>query len=179
MVGGVGVDVRVAHLVPGADDERRAELVHPLPAFLDAETVSMGVTRAVEAPWVEEKRGEVHLLHGRRVCRGGVVIDEYGEGDPLIGDESLGVPDVARADSDDLGTGFCDLGVCVPQLRGVLSAEQSAEVSQKDQNHRTISPELAQAVPPAVGARQLELPKSFQIHVNTMPHFLWAPRCQT
>jgi hypothetical protein len=50
------------------------------------------------------------------------------------------------------------------QLRGMLSAEQSAEVAQENQDHRTIGPEITQAVAAAVGRSELHLFQPFQIH---------------
>jgi hypothetical protein len=55
----------------------------------------------------------------------------------------------------------------------MLSTEQSAEVTQKHQDHRTLSPEVAQAVTAAVSTDEFELRQPFQIHPDNMPH---APR---
>jgi hypothetical protein len=41
----------------------------------------------------------------------------------------------------------------VTQLRGMLSAEQSAEVSKENQNHHTVGPEVTEPVSNAIGSR--------------------------
>ena len=55
-----------------------------------------------------------------------------------------GVAGVAGADRDDLGAKLLELFVPVAQLRGVLTAQQSAEVAQKDQHARNVLPEITQ-----------------------------------
>jgi hypothetical protein len=49
----------------------------------------------------------------------------------------------------------------VAQLRDMRSAEQSAEVAKKDEDHRLLDPEIAHPVPIAVGADQLDPFQSF------------------
>jgi hypothetical protein len=53
---------------------------------------------------------------------------------------------VAGADRHDFRALPCDVAVAVAQLRGVLAAQQSAEVAQEDQHDRTLSPVVAEAV---------------------------------
>ena len=48
------------------------------------------------------------------------------------------------SDRDDLAAEGLDLVVALAQLRGVLAAEQSAEVSEEDQDHRPLGPEVAE-----------------------------------
>jgi hypothetical protein len=52
----------------------------------------------------------------------------------------------------------------VTQLRDMFAAEQSAEVSQEDQDHRPVGPEVAEPMTLSVGAGQLDLFQPLQIH---------------
>jgi hypothetical protein len=52
----------------------------------------------------------------------------------------------------------------------VFSAEQSAEVAQKDQDDRTVGPKLAEAVTAAVSTDEFDLGQPIQIHPDKMPH---------
>ena len=157
MVSGVRIDMGVAHVRAGPDHERRTELRDPLPALLDAKPVAMGSARPLDATGIEEERGEVHLLHRGGLGRGGDVVNKNGERNLLVGDEGLGVSHVAGPNGHHFGTGSGDFGVSAPQLRGVLSAEQSAEVAQKDQDHRAVGPEVTQAMALPVGSGQLDV----------------------
>ena len=129
MVGGVRVDVRVPNVRSGANYECGTELVHSFAALLDAVAIPMGAPRSLDASGIEQQRGEVDLSDRSGAGGRGIIVNEDGERDLLIGDEGLGVALVARADRDDFGTGSGYLVVGVSQLRGVFSAEQSAEVT--------------------------------------------------
>ena len=174
MVSGVRVNVRVAHVGPRADDEGCAELGDARAALSDAVPVATGLKRAFDTARVEQQGGEVHLPDRRGSCRGSGVVDEDRERDLLIGDEGLRIADVARADGHHLSAGARDVLVGAPQLRGMLSAEQSAEMAQEDQDHRALRPELTEPVPSTVGAGQLNLFQALEIHLDTMPHRLVA-----
>jgi hypothetical protein len=61
------------------------------------------------------------------------------------------------------------------QLRGVLSAEQSAEVAEEDQDHRTVRPVIPESVGSVVGTDQLDLLQAFKIHSRTVSEGVAAP----
>ncbi len=52
--------------------------------------------------------------------------------------------EAARTDHDHLGTPRLDLVIAIAQLRGVLTAEQSAEVAREHENHPALGPEVAE-----------------------------------
>ncbi len=54
--------------------------------------------------------------------------------------------------------------VVVTQLRDMLAAEQSAEVAQEDQDHRSVGPVVAEPMLLLVRARQLDSSQTLQIH---------------
>jgi len=58
----------------------------------------------------------------------------------------LGIATVAGPDSNNLGGLGLNGWVGIAQLRGVFSAEQSAEMAQENQHYRPALPELAQLV---------------------------------
>ena len=109
------------------------------------------------------------LAHGRRACRVAVVVDEDGERDALVVDERLGVAGVAGADGDDVAAAAVHRGVLVAQLRGVLTAQQSAEVPEEHHDHGPLGPEVAQPVAAAVGAVEHHVGEPLQIHGR--PHY--------
>src|SRR5581483_5119278 len=78
-----------------------------------------------------QERDASHRGGMRRV---GMVVDEDGERDVLVGGKRGGVAAVAGPDGDDLRASALGLVVSVAQLRGVLPAEQAAEVPQKDED---------------------------------------------
>src|SRR5205823_11025253 len=128
-----------------------AQLGDSLAALLDAKSLPVGAPRSLEASGIEQQGGKVDLPHGGRIGGVGGIVDEDGKRHLLVGDKGFGVVLVAGSDGDDLGTGPGDLVIGASQLRGVLSTEQSAEVTEKDQDHRTVSPKLAQAVRAPIG----------------------------
>src|SRR5260370_19755227 len=127
--------MRVAHVGPRADDKGCAELGDALAALSDAVAVAAGLKRAFETARIEKQGGEVDLPDRRGPRRRSGVVDKDGEGHLLIGDEGLRIADIARADRHYLGAGALDPVVGASQLRGMLSAEQSAEMAQEDQDH--------------------------------------------
>ena len=129
MVGRVGVDVRVPNVRAGANHECGTELIHSSAALPDAVAIPMGAPRPLDASGIEQQRDEVDLSDGGRSGRHGIIVNEDGERDPLLGDEGLGVAFVPRPDRHDFRAGSGDLVVGVSQLRGMFSAEQSAEVT--------------------------------------------------
>ena len=170
MVGGVRVDVLVVNLRARTDHECAAELGDSLAALLHAKTIPVGAPCSLEASRIEEQRGEVDLSDGGGVRGVGGIVDEDGKRNLLVGNERLGVVLVAGANGDDFRTGPGDLVVGAAQLRGMFSTEQSAEVTQKDQDYRTLSPEVAQPVTATVGTDEFDLLQALQIHGDNMPH---------
>jgi hypothetical protein len=80
------------------------------------------------------------------VRRQRVVVDEDQERDLLVAHEGLGVTPVTRSDGDDVGAQARDLVVALAQLRGMLAAVQSTEMSEEHQNDGLVAPEIAEPV---------------------------------
>src|SRR5262249_57361984 len=88
--------------------------------------------------------------------------------DVLRANERGRVAHTAGADRHDIGAPHHDLVVAAPQLRGVLAAEQSAEVAQEDEDHRPFGPEVAE---PPRGARRvgkLQVSQLPEVHGGTL-----------
>ena len=96
--------------------------------------------------------------------RGRVVVDEDRERDPLVSGERRGVLAAAGPDGDHLGALRLELLVLVAQLRGVLAAEQSAEVAEEHEDHRAVGPVVPEAVGRAVGVGQRHVREGVEIH---------------
>ena len=143
MVGAVGVHVLVAHSGAGADHEGRTDLLHALAGFVDV----MPALRRFPAGF---PRAGVHELEPAecpqrcRVCRRCVVVDEHEERYLLIAHECFGVAAVTRTDGDDVGAQPGDLVVALAQLRGMLAAVQSTEMSEEHQDDGLVAPEIAE-----------------------------------
>jgi predicted HD phosphohydrolase len=168
VVGAVVVQVLVPHLGTGTHDERRAELGHTPPGLVDPVPIGTSALGTFTAPPVSEQPEEADAAHGRRVRSLRVAVDEHRERHLFVGHERGGVPHVAGADGDDLGAPSLDLVVDAPQLRGVLTAEESAEVPEEDEDHRTVGPEGAEAAGFARRIRKLQLSESGEIHGRTL-----------
>jgi hypothetical protein len=109
---------------------------------------------------VEQQGEEVHLSERRcSGCQPGVV-DEHGEGDTFLSNERLGVAPVAGADGNHLGALASDLSVVLTQLRGMLAAEQSPKVPKEHEDHRSLSPIVAEPMHFSIGSLQLDLFKA-------------------
>jgi hypothetical protein len=52
------------------------------------------------------------------------------------------------------------------QLRGVLSAEQSAKVAEEDQDDRSVRPVVPESVRSIIRADELDLLQAFKIHTQ-------------
>ena len=91
-----------------------------------------------------------------------VVVDEDEKRDAFLPHEGGCVAAVSGADRHDIGTRRQDLVISLAQLRGVLAAEQSAEVAEEDQDHDPFLPVATEAVRRTVGAAQFDL--QFQLH---------------
>jgi hypothetical protein len=74
------------------------------------------------------------------------------------------VNNVAGADGNHFGALGCDLVVSLAQLRRVLSAEQSAEVPQEDENDRPVRPQVSEPVPVPARISQLDLFQGANVH---------------
>ena len=164
MVRGVLVDMLVAHSIPRSDHERRPELVGPLAGLADAVAGPMRPSRATEAAGVEQQAERVHLGQGRRDRRVRIVVDEHGVGKVLLFDEIGRVGAVPGADRHHLGAEAADLVVVLTQLRGVLPAEQSAEVAQEDQYDGPILPVVTEPMVLARGVLELDGSEGSEIH---------------
>ncbi len=95
----------------------------------------------------------------------GVVVDEHRERDLLVAYERRRVSLIAGADRDDLGSSRPDLVVPLTQLRGVLPAEQSAEMSEEDERDQLRRPVVTEA--PLDTGRVLELDSCERSQVHT------------
>ena len=168
MIGRVLINVRVAHLFAGPYDKRRAELVRTLPGLADPVAVPMGAPSPAEAPRIEEEPERVHSWDGCRAGGRGIVVDENGERDAIVLHEVGCISLVPGAHRDDLGPEPLDLFVVLTQLRGVLPAEQSAEVAEKDQHDRPVLPVSPEPMRLSGGVVQLDRGQRREIHPPTV-----------
>jgi len=164
VVRGVLVDMLVAHSIPRSDHERRPELVGPLAGLADAVAGPMRPSRAAEAARVEQQPERIHPGQGRRDRRVGVVVDEHWEREVLLLDQIGCVGTVPGTDRHHLGAEAADLVVVLTQLRGVLPAEQSAEVAQEDQYDGPILPVVTEPMVLARGVLELDGSEGSEIH---------------
>jgi predicted HD phosphohydrolase len=168
MVGAVVVDVLVEELLAGSDDERRAELRHASSRIVDPVTGGARPLGSLPATPVGQQPEEPDPSNRRRSGGTGVVVDQHGERHALVGDERSGVTHAAGADGHDLRAPAPDLVVAAPQLRGVLAAEQSAEMPQEDQDHRPIGPEIAESTRLSRRVGKLQVSQLAEIHRRTL-----------
>ena len=145
MVGAVGIEVLVANAIARADHEGRPDLPHPLARPVDVVSTLRRLPRCLPRARVQELE-PVERSQRRRVCRGGVVVDEDEERDSLVSDEGFGVAAITRPDRDDVGTQIGDLVMALAQLRGMLAAVQSTEMSEEHQDDWPVAPEIAEPV---------------------------------
>src|SRR5204863_9621105 len=128
MVRAVGIKVLVANPIARADHEGRPDLPHPLARLVDVVATLRGFPSCLPRARVQElepvERSERRRLRSRRV-----VVDEDQVRDPLVADERLGITAITRPYRDDVGAQTGDLFVVLTQLRGMLSAVQSTEMS--------------------------------------------------
>src|SRR5580658_453705 len=61
------------------------------------------------------------------------------------------------------------------QLRGVLSAEQSAKVAEEDQDDRSVRPVVPESVRGIIRADELDLLQAFKIHGQTLSEGVTQP----
>jgi len=180
VVGGVLVDMLVANATTRAEDKCRAELVGALARLRQPVARPVRTPRASEAARVEEQPERVDPAKGCRGRRVRVVVDENGERNPLLLDEVGGVAAVSRPNCHDLGAEAPDLVVVLTQLRGVLPAEQSAEVPEKDQHDGPILPVPTQPMGDTGRIIQLDGSESLKIHGPSLaPAAHRVRRCDT
>ena len=168
MVGAVVVEVLVPDLRAGTDDERRPELRDAPPRLVDAVPGCARPLGARPAPPVREQPEEPDAANRRRPGGPGVVVDEHREGDVLVGDERGRVAHTPGSDGHDLAAPAPNLVVAAAQLRGVLAAEQSAEVAEEDQDHRPLGPEIAESPRLSSGVGKLQVSQLREIHGCTL-----------
>lgn len=75
-----------------------------------------------------------------------IVVDEYQERDLLLPDKRVGVALITGSDRDHTGAEAGDLVVALAQLRGMLAAVQSTEMSEEHQHDGPVAPEIAESV---------------------------------
>jgi predicted HD phosphohydrolase len=168
VVGAVVVDVLVPDPGARSDDERRPQLGHAPAGLVDPMPARPSPLGAVAAPTVGEQPEEADAADRRRSGRLGVVVDEHRERHVVVGHERFGVAHVPRPDGDDLAAPPLDLVVDAPQLRGVLAAEESAEMAEEDEDHRALGPEVPEPArfPGRVG--KLQVSQFREIHCRTL-----------
>ena len=164
MVGRVLIDVLVADRRAGADHKRPPQLGDPPTALLHPEASSISPDSARHASRVKEQRKEANAADRRCSGRRRVVIDEHWERDPLLGDERAGVSLVTGPDGDDLRAGRRDRVVMLTQLRGVLPAEQSAEVAEENEDGGAGGPVVAEPVGRPIGPHELDIFEASEVH---------------
>ena len=140
MVGGVLIGVLVAHAITRTDDERGTQLRRACARSVDAMAGLPSSFPSLQRLAVEDELEEPQRTNLRGPRGRSVVVDEHREGDVLVFHEGSGIRTAPRADGDDLTAEALDLFVAVAQLRGVLAAEQSAEVAEEDQRHGPFGP---------------------------------------
>lgn len=82
-------------------------------------------------------------VHAANTCRPGGsarIVYQHRIGNVGVQGEGARVVDVPGSDRDDFGSKLTDVVVAVAQLRGVLTAVQSAEVTREDEHHLAVGP---------------------------------------
>ncbi|HSR44354.1 MAG TPA: hypothetical protein VLT15_03870 [Acidimicrobiia bacterium] len=145
MVAGVVFVVGVEELIPGADDERCAELKRP--AARAPLTMSLGEAPRRRCPGRRgDDRSDSQLLRARYFGRGSLFVEQDTERNLFVFDESLGVAPTAGADGGDTRTGVENLVVSLTDLTGPLPTSQSAEVAEKQDHLGMLGPEVPETV---------------------------------
>jgi hypothetical protein len=128
VVRGVSIHVLIEKRRARPNHIRGAELGDPFSALVDPESGPMRPASPSERLAIEQEPGKGHRLNGSGSCGHSVIVDKDGKGDPLLLDERRSVPFVTRADGNDVGMLVSDLLIVLTQLRGMLTAQQSAEM---------------------------------------------------
>ncbi len=144
MVPGKLLEVLVEELIAGADDQRRTELLPP------AARISLPVATC-SCSKAGGDLGGLHQVEGAEVVRpddlggGTVFVQQHVEGHLFVLDERLGVAFAAGADGDHARPLCDDLVVSVADLTGPLTASQSAEMPEKQQDLRVMAPAVPES----------------------------------
>ncbi len=127
-----------------------------------------GTARPREGRRCEELE-EADSTNASGPCRLGAVVGENREGDRLGSDEVTGVVWVPGPDRDHLRTALLNLLILAAQLRGMLAAEQSANVPHENEDDPSLCPEIAQPQRAPVRVLQSDLFEPGQIHRLSIP----------
>lgn len=126
--------------IPRTKDERAAELKW---VFLDAVLAEAGLLRFLSAfpvPFAEQVEDigffEVHGFVGLAL-----LVDQERERDAGLLDEGTSEYEIAQADGSQIRSALFELRLMGAQLRDVLTAEDSAVVTQEDDHRGPVRPE--------------------------------------
>jgi hypothetical protein len=152
VVGAVGVEVGVANVVAGADDEGGADLAHALTGFVYVVAALRGFACCLPR-FRMHQLGPAECLDRRSSCGCSIVVDQYGERNFLIANETFGVSPITGSDGNDRCAEGRDLVVSVAQLRDMLAAMQSTKMPKEHKYHRSLIPKVTEAMrhPGAIG----------------------------
>jgi hypothetical protein len=154
MVARDSAHVPVGELAPRPDHDDAAELPYV------ALNASLARAAAQRAQGVERQaRGEG--LHPASPQTGGPIrtklgIDEQGRVEAVVLSEGLGEVHRPVSHHDQLGSVRSNLVHAFAQLRDLLAAEESAEVTDEDENHRSLLPQRPEAHLLAAPVRELD-----------------------
>ena len=150
VVGAVGVDVTVTHLISRPDDERGAELCDALARLVDAMSPLPCRNRRRPSAGVQEPipRSDPNRSGVRRLA---VVVDEHEVRDVFVSNERAGIPLIAGPDRDEFDPLTLEFLIPVPELGRVLAAVQASEMPEKHDDDGLVAPKVAEPVRVAVG----------------------------
>jgi len=158
MVAGVVLTVLVQDVVARAHHDGGSELERSAPCVVLSMPAGERPEPGGELPRAEQRcrteRPGSDDLGGRPV-----LVEQDRERDPLVLDERLCVASTAGADGGDAGTRGGDLVVSISDLTGPLTARQSAEVAQEEQDLGTVAPEVAKAMLSSAGIDEHDIGK--------------------
>jgi hypothetical protein len=128
-----------------SNHEGRSELRYSCPRPVYVVSATRGFAGRLPSARVEhcEKR---HPANGRGVRRFRVIVHVHAVADVLCGDEIVCVRLVSGADRHDLRAESTELRISVAQLRGILAAVQSAEMTEEDEHDWPLVPFGAEPV---------------------------------
>ncbi len=159
MIAGFPAHLREAHDIPGGDREGPALLPRIPRDFRLPESASPGVEGAAQDTGAEGGPEPAAKPGGR--VGGSLRIDEHRAIEPGLREKVFCLSRGAVSDHRQLGLAAANLGQEVTQLRDLLATEDSPEVADEDQDHRSVAPEIAQALGPAFGIEHREWSEPF------------------
>ena len=166
------VEVFVEHGVAGTHHEGGTQLQRTRASFvLFVSGFTCPVARLQHARADHPREGLGAALQRCHLGSITVFVDEHCEGHLLVIDERLGVHHVAGSNGDHIGSGGRDLGVVVTQLRGMLSAEHSTEMTEEDEHDGLVGPVVTEAVLLTVDAIELDISKLCGVHEFSLSRF--------